>query len=290
MSLIDHPHTMRGHAAMLGATVLISTSFPVGAAITHGLDSLVLTGLRFSLAALLFAPIVAWRYGLRWPSLGALVRYSVLSACLVGFFWAMFTLHPAITASVAAILLHERMRSAARVALPVGLVGAVWVIFRGDLDALLGLELGEGDLIFLAGTVAMGFYGPLVKRFHMGEPMAVMTFWTLVTGAVWLLILSAPRLATVSWSGVAPSVYLGIAYLAVFTTLITFFIVQWSSTVIGPTKVASYTYLNPILVVGIGLVLGDGLPPLATYPGFVLILAALVVVLRARAHVRVALD
>ncbi len=45
------------------ATVLVAMSFPVGAAITNGLDSLVLTFLRFALAALLLAPIVAWRYG-----------------------------------------------------------------------------------------------------------------------------------------------------------------------------------------------------------------------------------
>ncbi len=40
----------RGHLLMMLATVLIATSFPVGAAITHGLDSLVLTFLRFTLA------------------------------------------------------------------------------------------------------------------------------------------------------------------------------------------------------------------------------------------------
>ena len=52
---------------MMVSSVLVATSFPVGAAITHGLDSLVLTFLRFLLAALLFAPVIAWRYRLTWP-------------------------------------------------------------------------------------------------------------------------------------------------------------------------------------------------------------------------------
>lgn len=297
MSTLRLDQTAKGHVLMMVATVLIATSFPVGAAITDGLDSLVLTFLRFALAAMLFAPIVAWRYGLSLPSLGDLVRYAVLSACLVGFFWGMFAaLHhttalntatvfamtPALTALVAAVVLRERLPASARLALPLGMFGAVWVIFRGDVDALMSLQLGYGDAIFFAATVAMGFYGPLVKRLHRGEPMAQMTFWTLLTGSVWLLALSAPRFASVEWALVPTEVYGGILYLAVFTTLITFFAVQWSSTIIGPTKTVSYTYLNPVLVLGMGLALGDQLPPMMTYPGFVLILSAVCLLQRSK--------
>ena len=133
----------------------------------------------------------------------------------------------------------------------------IWVIFGGQPAALLSLNLGLGDGIFLAGTIALGFYGPLVKYLHRGEPMAQMTFWTLVTGALWLLLLSAPSLSEVAWSAVPMKVYGGIAYLAVFTTLVTFFVFQWSATVIGPTKVMSCTFLNPTLVLAISIFLGQ---------------------------------
>lgn len=291
----DDKIVARAHALMFGATVLISTSFPVGAAITNDLDSLVLTFLRFALAALLFAPIVAWRYGLRLPTRRDFARYGLLGACLVTFFWGMFTalqytsalntatifsMTPVLTALVSAVLLKERLGTTARIALPIGLSGAVWVIFRGDLNALLSLDLGIGDGIFFAATLVMGFYGPLVKYLHRGEPMAQMTFWTLASGALWLLILAAPRFSSVAWQAVPDTVYIGIVYLAVFTTLITFFILQWCTSVISPTKINSYTYLNPIFVVIIAIALGGNLPPLATYPGFILILAAIYVVQR----------
>ena len=277
---------------MVLATVLVATSFPVGAEITHGLDSLVLTFLRFALAALLFAPVVAWRHGLAVPGLRDLARYGVLSACLVGFFWGMFfalrhtsvlntatiyTLAPVITAAVSAILLKEKLSKAARIALPFGVVGAIWVIFRGDAAALTSLKLGLGDGVFLAATIAMGFYVPLVKYLHRGEPMAQMTFWTIATGAFWLLILSAPQLFAVEWTAVPVAVYGGVAYLAVFTTLGTFFVIQWSSTVIGPTKVTSYTFLNPTLVLAISIFLGQEVPPPALYPGLLLTFAATLV-------------
>jgi len=280
------------HLLMLVATGLVATSFPVAAAITNGMDSLVLTFLRFVLAAVLFAPIVAWRYSIVIPSIRDLARYGILSACLVGFFWGMFTalrftstlntatifaLTPVITAAISTVLLKEKLNKASQIALPIGAIGAVWVIFRGDPIALLSLNIGLGDGIFFAGTVALGFYGPLVKYLHRSEPMPQMTFWTLVTGGLWLLVLSAPRLSEVVWSAVPLSVYGGIAYLAVFTTLVTFFLFQWSATVIGPTKVMSYTYLNPALVIVIGVVLGQEIPPLEIYPGLILTLVATLV-------------
>lgn len=288
------------HLLMIITSVLIATSFPVGAAITHGLDTLVLTLLRFTLAAVLIAPIVAWRYGLVMPGWRDLVRYSVLSAFMVGFFWGMFSalrltsalntatifvLVPTVTAATSALLLKERLSRAALIALPFGGIGAVWVIFRGDPAALLALELGLGDGIFAAAAVSLGVYGAMLKFLYRGEPTARMTFWTLATGAVWLLILAAPRFGDVAWAQVPGAVYTGIIYLAVFPTLVSFFSVQWATTVIGPTKVQSYTYLNPALVLVVGLAFGQGLPPLATYPGVLLILAATFVVQRSAAGV-----
>ena len=173
-----------------------------------------------------------------------------------------------------------RLNKASRIALPVGIIGAVWVIFRGDPAALLSLNIGLGDGIFFMGTVAMGFYGPLIKHLHRVEPMAQMTFWTLVSGAVWLLFLSAPHLFDVVWTAVPMAVYGGIAYLSIFTTLVTFFVFQWSATVIGPTKVMSFTYLNPALVVFLGAALGGELPPPAIFPGLFLTLLATLILQR----------
>lgn len=285
----------RAQGLMLVSTVLVATSFPVGAAITHGMDSVVLTLLRFTLAAFLFGPIVAWRYGLPLPSWSDLARYGTISACLVLFFWGMFaalrltsplntatifTLTPGIAAAVSAVLLRERLPRVAQLALPVGMIGAVWVIFRGDWDALLAMDLGKGDAIFFGATIAMGCFTPLVKLLHRGEPMARMTFWTLVTGAGWLLLLSLGRLGDVEWGAVPDQVYAGIAYLAVFTTIVTFFITQGSATIIGPTKVMSFTYLNPALVMLISLGFGAPLPPAATYPGLILIIGATIILQR----------
>tara|TARA_Y100001956_G_scaffold82919_1_gene106815 strand:- start:721 stop:1689 length:969 start_codon:yes stop_codon:yes gene_type:complete len=280
------------HLLMLAATFLVATSFPVVAAITGSLDSVVLTFVRFVLATLLFAPLVAWRYGLPRPGIRDLMRYSVLSILLVTFFWCMFAslrlttplntasifaLSPVITAVFASVLLRQRTTLSAHFALPIGTTGAIWVIFRGDPSALMELEIGTGDLIFLAGTVALAGYSTLVKVFHRGEPMARMTFWILATGSIWLLFLSLPSLGSVQWAEIPIETFAGIAYLSIFTTIITFFAFQWSTTKIGPTGVMSYTFLNPAMVLLIGVAFGNGMPPLATWPGVVLAIGATLV-------------
>jgi len=282
---------------IMGA-ILVSTSFPIGAAITQGLDSVVLTLLRFSIAAMLFGPVVAWKYGLPLPTLKDLSRYALLSACMVGFFWAMFealrttsplntatifTLNPIVAAGLSAVLLKERLKTRSFVALGLGMIGAIWVIFRGNFADFSALSLNRGDAIFLAGTVSIGIFGPLLKYLHRGEPMAQVSFWIFATGTGWLLLLALPRLGDVEWSKVPSMVYWGVLYLAFFTTLITFFVFQWSTMIIGPTKVSSYTYVNPVLVLIIGLVMGQDAPPALTYPGLVLVLGATVVLQTASA-------
>ncbi|MGB0695353.1 MAG: DMT family transporter [Rhodospirillaceae bacterium] len=281
--------SLRVHGLMLLASGLIATSFPVGAEITGGLDAVVLTFLRFALATALFAPLVAWKVGLVLPGPKDLLRYGALGACLATFFWCMFealrstsalntaaifALMPVITALFAALLLRERLALLSRIALPIGSVGAIWVVFRGDMQALLSLDLGGGDLLFLAGTVSLAAYSTLVKLLHRGEPMARLTFWTMAAGTVWLLLLALPRLPAIEWAEVPMTVYAGIGYLAVFTTIITFFVFQWSTSIIGPTRVSAYTFLNPALVLALGIALGDGLPPAATWPGIALVILA----------------
>lgn len=280
------------HALMLIATLLVATSFPVVNAITGYLNSVVLTFLRFALATILFAPIVAWRFGISLPRTGDLVRYSVLSVFLVFFFWCMFAslrqttplntaaifaLTPVVTSIIAAILLRERLGLSARIALPIGAAGAIWVVFRGDLSAALSLNIGKGDLLFLAGTISLASYSTLVKVLHRGEPMARMTFWTVATGSIWLFLLSLPGLREVVWTDVPAEVFAGVAYLAAFTTIVTFVIFQWSTTKIGPTRVVSYTFLNPALVLLFGVLFGATLPPLATWPGVVMVVTATIV-------------
>jgi drug/metabolite transporter (DMT)-like permease len=281
---------------MVISATLVSTSFTVGAAITAELDPAVLTLVRFTLATCLFGPWVHYKYGLGF-SLPLFCRCSLISGCLVIFFCCMFlslrytsalntsvifALVPSISGIYALIFIGERLRREQLLALACGLIGVVWVIFRGDVVQIFAMEWNKGDLIFLGGCFAMGLYTPLVKILHRGESMAIMTFWVLVTGSLWLLLFAGSKLTTVDWTLVPAFAWLGVVYLAVFTTIITFFLTQYAVPYLGPTKVMAYSYLYPGLVLVIDLLLGHGLPPLRVIPGVLVVLVAMIFLQRVK--------
>lgn len=279
---------------MVICAALVSTSFTVGAAITQGLDPAVLTLIRFLLASLILWPYVRLRTGF-FISWSEIWRCGIISGSLVVFFWCMFlslrftsalntsvifTLVPSISGIYAVLLVKERLGKARLLALVFGMIGAIWVIFRGDWHLLVDMAWNKGDLIFLAGCFAMGLYTPLVKLLHRGEPMVVMTFWILVTGSGWLILISGYRLFLVDWSAVSPLVWAGIGYLALFTTVISFFLTQYAVPYIGPTKVMAYSYLYPGLVLIIDLAFGHGWPEGSVLPGLFMILLSMLVIQR----------
>jgi len=281
------------HGAMLFCAFLVSTSFTVGKAITPTLDPVVLTLLRFLLATLFFAPYVHLTFGLSLPSHRALARYALISGALIGFFWLMFlslritqpmntgvifTTVPGISGLFSWFLVRERLKIHRLLALILAMTGALWVIFEGNVAHLMALHLNQGDLLFFGGCLLMALYMPLVKRFHRGEPMAVMTLWIMVTGTLWLLLFSLPRLSGIVWTTIPLFTWLGITYLAFFTTIITFFISQWATLHLGPTRVMAYSYLYPPLLAVLDWFLHHRFPPPSTLTGILIILPSMIIV------------
>jgi drug/metabolite transporter (DMT)-like permease len=278
---------------MLVAAVLVSTSFTVGKAIASGMDPAILTLVRFVLAALLFYPFIRYRFGARIPDRRALLGYAVISFTLTGFFWLMFlslqsttalntgvifTLVPGISSLYSAVLLRERLGKYRLIAMIPATIGAIWVLFHGSVERFLAFDLNPGDLIFFCGCLLMAFYTPLVKLLHKGESMAVMTFWILVTGCGWLLVFSGYRLAATDWAAVSLHVWAGIIYLAVFCTIITFFLSQLATLYLGPTRVMAYSYLYPPCILFLDWLFGHQLPPVQVLPGVALIGLAMLIV------------
>lgn len=278
---------------MLFAVALAAGSFPIGALVAGEIPSSVLIFFRFLLAALIFAPFVFAQHGFTLPSRSRFLTYLWLGLPSVLFFWCMFeslkytsvintgaiyTLVPAITAVYAAILNGERFSKSKLLALAVGIAGAIWIVIRGDLQTLLQLNFNKGDGLFLLGCLFTALHNPLVKRMHSREPMAVMTFWLLFTGTLWLGLFSAHEFNAIEWQSVSLSVYPAIVYLALFSTLITFFIRQKVLLVIGATRVSAYGLLAPLFVILLSIVLGMETFEWMLIPGIILLVMSMLMI------------
>ena len=265
----------RAHFAMLLYAALISASFSIGDRITEQLHPRVLTSERFVFGAVAFAIVARLRGDLRRPRPSDLARYAGIALTMVGFFvlmfealrytdavhtGALFTVLPLMTAATARAVVGQKTTPFQWLWMTVGAAGAASVVFDGELERALRLELGTGEWIFLAALSCFALYSPLVKRLHRGESAVVMTLWTLVTGLVMLVALSATEILATDWAAVPWWAHAGVAYLGIVNTAGTFMLAKFASTRLPSAKVMAYTFLTPVFVVLLEGLLGEGWP------------------------------
>ena len=227
----------QGHAAMLAFSALVAGSFSLGAIAAPHIDPGVISALRFVIAAVMLWAIVRGTGGdLRRPLRVAPWRWLVLGGLMAAYFVfmfeglktaaaiptaAVFTLTPVMAAGFGWLFLHQRLTGRMALALGLGAAGALWVIFRGDIGALLRLEVGRGEVIYFWGCACHAAYTALVRRLNRGESAVVSTYLTMSAGAVVLLFWSAPALLATDWAALPAIVWITLAYIAIAATAAT---------------------------------------------------------------------
>lgn len=289
------PAQARGHLAMLAFSALIAGSFSLGALAAPLIAPFALTAVRFVLAAALVGGAAALGPDIGRAALAAPWRYGVLGLLMAVYFVlmfeglktappvaaaAVFTLTPVLSAGFGWLLLRQRLTPRMALALVLGGLGALWVIFRGDLSALLSLQVGTGEAVYFAGCVAHALYTPMVRRLNRGEPAVVFTFFTMSAGAVLLLLTGWRDIRATDWAALPAVVWITLAYISVAASAASFVLLQFATLRLPAAKVMAYTYLVPAWVIGWELALHGTLPPAAALAGLALTLAALALLLR----------
>ncbi len=285
--------SLAGHAAMLLFVALISGSFSLGGRAAPFIDPAALTAARFALAAAVLGALAAstmkrahFRAPWRHLALGGLVAFyfiMMFEALLLTdpvSTGAVFTLTPIMSAGFGWLLMRQVTTGRMAAALALAGLGALWVIFRGDLEAFLALRIGRGEWLFLIGCAAHALYTPLGRKLNRGEPLASYTFGALVAGALVAGIWGAPEIAATDWLALPPVVWAALLYLAVATTAVTIFLVQYATLRLPSAKVMAYGYLLPSFVIlWEGLFGGDWAAP-AVWFGAAVTAAALLLLLK----------
>lgn len=81
---------------------------------------------------------------------------------------AVFTLTPVMAGVFGWLLLRQVTTARMALALAIGAAGALWVIFRADVAALLAFEVGQGEVIYFFGCLSHAIYTPMVARLNRG--------------------------------------------------------------------------------------------------------------------------
>ena len=256
---------MNSHLGMLLWALIVGSSFPAVGMMSEGLPPLLLTAIRFAVAALAILPLV-WGKSDRWPSLPGLVLYAFMGLSLAGFFGTMFwAAHRTSALSMATLYVSvpllayflgrafgvERRASQLLWILVLGATGALGLAWAESGGQTAELQFGVAEAAFFVGCLASALY-PVLSKWGLNHgwlsPWAELrTFWSLLTGSVLV------ALAGLIWEDTQQLIPLTLTdgllllYLGVFSSGVTFWLTQRATAVLTPAAVTGYSYLVPFV-------------------------------------------
>lgn len=290
---------LQGHGAMLLFSAVIAGAFSLGSLVANDIQPAALNVVRFLLAAFVLflvtlrveanpraalarITVAPWRYAITGGLIAAymVLMFEGLKTAAPISLSAVFTLTPLVTAGFAYVVLRQGLPRRVFLVLLLGGFGALWVIFRGDLQQFLRLEVGRGEAIYFVGTCAHALYIPLLRKFNRGESGTSYVMFSLLFGAGLMLLLGWRDVLATDWAHLPILVWAAIFYITIFATAGSLSLIQFGAMRLSGAKVMAYTYLLPSWVILLELALGHGAPSAVILVGVGVTIGALLLLLR----------
>ncbi len=246
---------------LLTMAVIWGVNFVVVKYATHIFNPVAFTGLRVGTAAAFLVAFAFARGGF------ALSRHDVLRLLFLGVIgnglYQLFFVHgvartragnaslivgaaPAFIALAARARGMERVKRMTLVGIALSVIGVALVI-AGSATSSNGQTTLLGSVLVFLGVLCWTAYTimlqPYTKRIDVIQLSAV----TMVGGAVPLLVASMPALVATDWSSVGAGGWLALFYSSVISMGVAYFFWYRGLRVLGPTRTAVYSNLQPIV-------------------------------------------
>ena len=260
-----HKAERHAHLGMLLWALIVGLSFPAVGLMSEGLPPLMLTAMRFVIAALAIWPLL-WRTKNRWPSFPGLVLYAFMGLSLAGFFGTMFwAAHRTSAVSMATLYVSVPIlayvfgrllgveQAAVRLLgiLVLGAVGALGLAWAETAGQFSDFRFGLPEIAFFIGCAASALYPVLsklgMKRGWLSQRAEVRTFWSLLAGSILIGALGLTFETPQHMLNITVMDMLLLTYLGVLSSGVTFWLTQRATAVLTPGAVTAYSYLVPFV-------------------------------------------
>ena len=247
---------------MLLFSLCVSVSYILGALVANDIEPGAITAARFLIGAMVMGTILFFSKNLKKVDFKKPGRFFVLGLSIVIYFVLMFeALKTASSLSLAVVFtltplialfleyfLKKKVTFKGFLAISLGAIGAIWVIFEGNLKNFLAFKIGYGELLFFWGCVGHALYAILIPILNKGENAASQTLGTLSAGFLILIFIFTNDVLETNWLSLSPLIWITIIYLATIATAFTFFLIQFAAKRISASKVMANTYAVPFWV------------------------------------------
>lgn len=267
-----HAKTTRPGVWLTDATLVLmaiiwGVNFSVVKYGTTLVDPLAYNGVRVVLAAVLLMSIIVTGSS-AFPSrrdIVALLGLGVLGNGIYQYFFVEGIARTSasdaalvVAASPAFIAIISRVRGVERTSAKgiVGIllsIGGIALVVLGSTQGAAG-EGGDrsslwGDVLVLVGSLAWAIYTVLLKPYTERVSGMQISAFTMVGGAVSLVLVAWPAMVHAKWSTMPLTGWAAVFYSGVFALVIAYLFYYRGVRVIGPTRAAMYSNLQPVIAV-----------------------------------------
>jgi drug/metabolite transporter (DMT)-like permease len=246
---------------LFAMAVIWGVNFVVVKYATHIFNPVAFTGLRVGTAATFLVAFAYARGGF------TLSRHDVLRLLFLGVIgnglYQLFFVHgvartragnaslivgaaPAFIALVARARGLERVKRMTLVGIALSVIGVALVI-AGSATSSNGETTLLGSVLVFLGVLCWTAYTIMLQPYTKRVDVVQLAAVTMVGGAVPLLIASTPALVATDWSNVVAGGWLALFYSSVISMGVAYFFWYRGLRVLGPTRTAVYSNLQPIV-------------------------------------------
>jgi drug/metabolite transporter (DMT)-like permease len=183
------------------------------------------------------------------------------------FFWGMqgtsplngaliMGTNPLVTTILAYLILKNPINKKQILGISFALIGVILVLTQGSLEIIQTLSISKGDLLILAGNVCWAIYGVLGKKYLNGSSSFETTTYTMIVGAICLLILLAFSSSPQPLSNVTWSAWGAIIFMAIFTSVLGYLWWNKGMAIIGATNTSLFFNLVPVVTMLLSFLTG----------------------------------
>lgn len=164
------------------------------------------------------------------------------------------SVNPMLVLVFAAWILHERIGKSRLRGILLGAAGALMLILLGNPISLKGGNL-TGDMFIVANTVAWGLYLVISKPLMVKYNPFLMMRWMFLIGFIGVFPFSIKQALEINFSSFDTYTWIAILYIIIGTTFMAYFFITYSLKRLSSSVVAYYTYIQPIIVAVIGIMI-----------------------------------
>ena len=263
--------TFFAHAAVLGANIIYGLNYVIAKGIMPiWLEPRAIIFLRVTGAVAIF-----WLFELFIVS-EKVLKKDLIHMAVAGFFGValnqiMFfeglNLTTPINASIIMVstpilvlilshfILKDKINTKKLVGIILGFSGAAFLIIRGG-KFNLGVNTMLGNLLILINATSYGLFLVLVKPLMSKyKPLTVMK-WVFTFGLAYVVPVSLGPILRADFGAIPNTIWLSIGYVILFTTVVAYFLNNYSLQRLSPSVNSSYIYMQPFLATVVALSFG----------------------------------